>query len=388
MNKWSPYKEEIKTFFATGKMKHNIPEFLGKHGFDITANNKDVLRRYVKKLLGDQTTIEKTLEDNNLNSGDWKIAWLKDDNISMLVRNNEHSDFKSLDQIRKEFKKDLLAYKPTFQKFDRTPFADPHLFVIDIADLHVGKLATEDGTGEKSNTELAKQRAFEGVEGLLKKASGFDIEQILFVIGNDVLHTEAGKGTTSGTPQDSDGMWYDNFKIAREIYVTIIESLLTVAPVHIVHNPSNHDFVSGFMLADTIYSWFHSCPDITFDVNMRHRKYYKYGLSLIGTSHGDGAKMDQLPLLMAEEAKLDWATTEYRYIYLHHLHSKHKYKYHVSEEYIGVTVEYMRSPSVTDYWHHKAGYQHAVGAIEGFIHDKRGGQVAQLSHLFRRTYKR
>ena len=29
--------------------------------------------------------------------------------------------------------------------------------------------------------------------------------------------------------------------------------LLEVADVHIVHNPSNHDFISGFMLADSIY---------------------------------------------------------------------------------------------------------------------------------------
>ena len=193
--------------------------------------------------------------------------------------------------------------------------------------------------------------------------------------------------TTNGTPQDSDGMWYDNFKVAREVYTHIIESLLTVAPVHVVHNPSNHDFMSGFMLADTIHSWFHTCKDVTFDVTARHRKYYKYGISLIATSHGDGAKLDKLPLLMAEEAKYEWAATEFRYIYLHHLHSKHKYKFKASEDFIGVTVEYMRSPSVTDYWHHKSGYQHAVGAIEGFLHSKEGGQVAQLSHVFRRTFK-
>ena len=108
-----------------------------------------------------------------------------------------------------------------------------------------------------NNTDIAVKRAIEGVEGLLKKASGFDLDKILFVIGNDVLHVDnANKTTTSGTPQDVSGMWYDNYKIARDVYIEIIEMLLEVAPVHIVHNPSNHDYVTGFMLADSVYCWF------------------------------------------------------------------------------------------------------------------------------------
>jgi hypothetical protein len=54
----------------------------------------------------------------------------------------------------------------------------------------------------------------------------------------------------------------------------------------------------------------------------------------------------------------------------------------MSKDYIGVTVEALRSPSGTDGWHHRNGYQHAPKAVEGFIHSKDHGQVSRLTHLF------
>ena len=61
---------------------------------------------------------------------------------------------------------------------------------------------------------------------------------------------------------------------------------------------------------------------MTFDVSISHRKYFKYGSSLIGTTHGDGAKTNDLPLLMAQESN-EWANTKHRYFYTHHVHHKH-----------------------------------------------------------------
>ena len=89
-----------------------------------------------------------------------------------------------------------------------------------------------------------------------------------------------------------------------------------------------------------------------------------------------------MPLLMANESKLLWAETSYRYIYLHHLHHKDVRIFQSGKDYQGATVEYLRSPSGTDGWHHKKGYSGNLKAIEGFIHSKEHGQVAKLIHLF------
>ena len=139
----------------------------------------------------------------------------------------------------------MSAYSPTYKKYKRTEIKDKHLLVIDIADLHIGKLASNSETGDKYNKDIAVERALKGVNGILNKAKGFPIDKILFIIGNDVLHVDnSTKSTTSGTTQDVDGMWYDNYTTARDLYIKIVEMLVSVADVHIVHNPSNHDYIS------------------------------------------------------------------------------------------------------------------------------------------------
>src|SRR5690606_1549664 len=132
-------------------------------------------------------------------------------------------------------------------------------------------------------------------------------------------------------------------------------------------------YVHGFFLADVIQTYFKDMKNITFDCDISHRKYYTYGNSLIGTTHGDGAKTADLPLLMAQESK-DWSATKYRYIYTHHIHHK------VAKDYIGVSVVSLRSPSPADSWHHRNGYEHNPMAVEGFIHSKTHGQIARITH--------
>ena len=171
-------------------------------------------------------------------------------------------------------------------------------------------------------------------------------------------------------------MWYSNFLIAKQLYVDILLQLIAVADVTFHFNPSNHDYATGFFLADVIQTYFKKNKHIHFNCSIAHRKGYKYGQNLIGTTHGDGAKMNDLPLLMAQEFAREWAETKHRYVYTHHVH--HKF----SKDFIGCTVESLRSPSGTDSWHHIKGYQHAPKAVEGFIHHVEHGQVARLTHIF------
>lgn len=295
------------------------------------------------------------------------------------IASRDVKDIFSLD----DFKEDLIQ---SISKISTLPKSivrvldtntDGHLLVVDPADVHIQKLATVFETGDEYNSQIACQRVREGVEGLIQKSKGFYIDKILFVGGNDILHTDNNKRTTtSGTPQDTDVNWYTAFSIAKGLYIEVIDRLLEVADVHFVHNPSNHDWQFGTLLADVIQTYYRDCKNITFDCDLQHRKYFKYGKNLIGTTHGDGAKNDILPLLMATEQPNMWSETKHRYVYTHHVHHK------VSKDYIGVTVEALRSPSGTDGWHHRSGYTGVPKAVEGFIHHPEYGQVARLTHLF------
>ncbi len=270
---------------------------------------------------------------------------------------------------------EMKEYAPIYPKIEYKESGESYLMVIDPADIHIGKLCKAFETNDEYNTEIAVKRVLDGVQGLINKSNGYNIDRILFIIGNDVLHVDSPKRlTTSGTPQDTDGMWYTNFLTAKSVYIKCIELMMQVAPITVHYNPSNHDYTNGFFLADAISTWFRH-TDIEFNADISHRKYFSYYNNLIGTTHGDGAKEQDLPLLMAQEST-HWTKAKHRYFYTHHIHHKK------SKDYGSVCVESLRSPSGTDSWHHRNGYQHAPKAVEAFIHDKENGQIARLTHIF------
>lgn len=339
---------------------------------------KDIRKRLNKEeadLIDQYRSIKKHSNELGLDERTVKSGWLKSKNVSLYFKNPAFESFN-----HNEFMTDLIdevkKYSPKIKKIKRIKSNDGHLLVIDPADVHIGKLCRSFETGEEYNEQIAVKRVLDGVQGILDKSSGFNIDKIVLIIGNDILHTDTPKSTTtSGTSQDTSGMWYDNFMNGIQLYCDVIEKLVSIADVHVTFNPSNHDYQSGFHLAQTIKAYFHKSKNISFDVSISHRKYYRYFDNLIGSTHGDGAKFQDLPLLMAQESN-EWSDTKHRYIYTHHVHHK------VSKDFVGVTVESLRSPSGTDSWHHRNGYQHNPKAVEGFIHHKQFGQVARLTHIF------
>jgi len=304
--------------------------------------------------------------------------WYKSKKFSIFAKPNEFTRNEFLKSIE-----DLISnYSPSYPSIDYPKREDGHLLIINPADVHIGKFADSLETGEDYNIEIAKERVREGVKGILRNAEGYPIEKILFCIGNDILHTDNTMGSTTRlTPQDTDGKWFRHFTEALELYVEIVEMLIQIAPVDCVHSMSNHYYMSGFHLAHALKSWYRNTDSVYVDADPKHRKYYSWKNSLIGLTHGDGAKLNNLPLHMAQEEPIMWANTKYRYWYLHHLHHKQRYKFMSSFDNIGVTVEFLRSPSGTDSWHFSKGYTGSIKAVEGFIHNKYG-QIAHLTHIF------
>jgi hypothetical protein len=348
----------------------------------ITEKNHNTLRVRVYpdelEQLNNLRSLWNVAVDKGINPEEVKHGWIKDDNASLFIKNHNYKDpeqvaiEKSFAELLEQFK----TYSPVYPTIVREKSKDAHLLVVDPADIHIGKLCRAFETGQEYNSQIAVKRVKDGVQGLLNKSQGFQIDKVLLVIGNDILHTDTPKRvTTSGTPQDTDGMWYDNFLDGVRLYVDLIEMLMQVADVHVTFNPSNHDYTSGFYLAQLIATHFRQSDNITFDVSISHRKYFTYGFNLIGSTHGDGAKTNDLPLLMAHEAT-DWGKCKHRYIYTHHVHHK------TAKDIMSVCVESLRSPSGADSWHYRNGYIHAPLAVEGFLHHPIHGQIARLTHLF------
>ena len=393
-NKYLIFEDEIVELWNTNHGYTAIAEILiANHNLEVTSN---YLRKQVAKIIKTESLVNDLSNVNHhsaLNEHLKERGINKEDVISVKHWQSMNGELR-FSIVTKEKQrlqenellekiKDLIEdHNPYYPPIDKNKNAD-NLLVINPADIHIGKYANKKETGEEYNSEIAFKRVLEGIEGLIDKAKGFTIERVLFCVGNDILHVDnVYNTTTKGTRQDVDGKFWEHFELALDLYVKCVERLRLIAPVDVLHSMSNHDYQSGFHLAHSLQSWFRSAKDVTFDISVAHRKYYKYGKNLIGLEHGDAAKFDKLPLLMAQERPKMWSETLYRYWYLHHIHHKIKHKWLDSKDFIGVSVEYMRSPSGADSWHSRKGYCGVHKAVEGFIHQKESGQVARIVHYF------
>lgn len=367
------FHARIEELRQQGKRWEQVAKDLGE---DCAADALRMKHARYKKKFGSK--LDKHIEERGINKNNIRAVWDKNGDYSVYTKyDNNITPESMLAAFRESIEEQYGKIKP--RKLSENKSGD--LLVIDPADLHIGKLSTFEDN--KYNIALALQCANEGIHGIMDKAKGFNVKQVLFVIGNDVLHVDnPRRTTTSGTPQDTDGMWFDAFSSAISLYTkTICWVVESGFPVHVVHCPSNHDYVMGSCLAQCILAYFREDQRVTFDIDMEHRKYFKWGSSLLGFSHGDGAKQNDYPMLMANESKM-WDNTVYRYWLLHHLHHYKKVNWVSGEDYIGATVRYLRSPSQPDRWHKDNGYVGAKRAIEGFVYSYENGQIGELTHNF------
>lgn len=365
-NRYRLTQSEIKhlKLVATKECRYRLDEFKTRELYKF--------RGYDEALIDE--CIEQSISPEKVSS-----YWHKSDHFSLRVveDNKEYQN-----EFRENLLKDLQEYSPCFPKIKRKKTDNGHLFIIDIADLHINKYADAYLTGAEYNSQIAVDRAIEGTKGLLQKASGFNIDKILFVIGNDVLNTDnISKSTTKFTPQDTDKSWFTAFNIAKDCYVKCLELCLSVADVDVIHCPSNHDEMSGAFLAETVNAWFRKSKNITFNTSPKYRKYYQYYNNMIELEHGHKGKMSALPLQMANEQPKMWAETKFRYGYLHHVHHQDKTQFQSGKDFTGVNVTYLRSPSSADLWHAESGYHNMV-ACEGFLHSKDMGRISHITNYF------
>lgn len=295
---------------------------------------------------------------------------------------------------------------------DRSPYvASPvyagghHMMVLTPADIHMGKLSEALETGDEYTQEIAEKRTKEGVAALLEIGKGFGLECITVNTGNDSLHVDnSRKTTTSGTPQDTQGSIFSMFTAMQRTWIWVIEQCAEIAPVRVVFDPSNHPWVSDWMLNQSLAAWFHNDERVTFDVYqsaIRHRKYQVYGSNLIGYAHGDGAKSKDLPMVMQYEAREWWGRTLRGYWIVKHTHHKDAKAigiapYQMEKDHPGVTVirsgdnaldrnvavEVVRSPSGADGWHDRNGFVGAIKAVEAFLFHSERGQIARFTYPF------
>lgn len=336
-----------------------------------------------------------------------RLVWAKTKNddgtsYSVLMRPDEAEFPCFLDHIRETIA-DVSRPKNLPPRFEQR---EGNMLVLDPADVHIGKLSVKTETGYAYDSAVAEHRLVEGCRALVETGSLNGCTRVLLVIGNDIAHIDnPRRQTTSGTPQDTDGSIFTIHRAAQNAYIRVIEDCLAAGMgVTIIFNPSNHDWVLGFTIAQFVRAWFKDHPNVDvsdYAVSEQQRKYVRFGRNLIGFTHGGDAKQGDLPALMMVEARTHISEAHLNYWYVHHWHHKVRRAAGVrpmdrEKDHISMTVlnsgvgamegdnahiEIVRSPSAPDGWHTRNGYLNRQ-AVEAFVHHPEDGQIMRFTEWF------
>lgn len=286
-----------------------------------------------------------------------------------------------------KFFKDLLVrHKPVVYKPVKYQKAEKNLLEINIFDLHVGKLTWREETGQDYDSKIASERFRYALDQLLIRSGSYKCERILFPVGNDFFNSDTDVNTTHmGTWQSEDSRWQKTFKTGCKLLIEGIDKLREIAPVDVLVIPGNHDWTRSFFLGETLYAWYRNDKNVSINNSPNPRKYYEYGQTLLGFTHGNLEKPEALRSLMALEAKEAWARVRYKEFHCGHWHRKVTTKYAVvdkqrlTDEELGIIIRHMSSMSGTDSWHHKQGYQGPNKSAEAFVWSHEDGLQAQFN---------
>jgi len=220
---------------------------------------------------------------------------------------------KSVAEAFLRFEKRLAKHAPAMKPMKYKKITDKHMLEICLFDEHFGKLTWRRESLQDQDLKIAESMYRNAVEDLLKITQPFPVEKILFPFGHDFFHMNDATFTTprSGHNLDVDGRLSKIYEVGAFSVCRAIERCLEIAPVHVILVRGNHDEDLSYFLASHLRAYFRNDKNVTVDSETIARKYYRYGKTLLGMTHmaTRGLKPERLGLIMAKEAKADFAAT-------------------------------------------------------------------------------
>ena len=250
------------------------------------------------------------------------------------------------------------------------------LLEVNVPDLHIGKLSWGLETGGPNyDVKIAEATFNNALEVLISRVKGYSFDQILFILGNDLLNSDDIESrTTAGTYVSSDARYHKTFAVARTMTIKAIQRLKQLAPVKVIPVYGNHDRLSSWHLADSVEMFFTNDSEVTIDNRPRTRKYHQFGKVLLGFTHGDKGKKTDYPLIMATEEPVLFGSSKYREIHTGHLH-----KSQLDEQH-GVRVRILPALCPADDWHSQNGFVGNIRSAEAYIWDREEGLIGIVFH--------
>ncbi|MEK9723559.1 MAG: LysR family transcriptional regulator [Rhodospirillaceae bacterium] len=239
--------------------------------------------------------------------------------------------------------------------------------VYPMGDPHVGMYSWHEETGHDFDLGIAERNLSRAVDHLVALAP--PTEHAVVINLGDMLHADNQAGVTarSGHALDVDSRWQRVMVTAiRIMHRTIDRALSKHQHVSVFNAIGNHDDLSSLMLALALAERYRDDPRVTVDTSPNVFRFHRFGDNLIGVTHGNGLKIDQLPGIMAHDVPKLWGETRHRFWYVGHVHHTQV------KEVPGCTVESFRTLAPRDAWHNAKGYRSGRDMVCDVLHRKWG----------------
>lgn len=355
--------------------------------FESTVNKEkgtsDIVFSSPKKALSD----DEIFKECNLSKDKWSLVQIYQKkrasgfvytaNFKAISKNDPKSVQKDIEHILNNYKSNYIPLKSQ-DILCNTQFSDPVAVYISMTDSHLDRLTV----GKRGLDDAVKQY-LDTVEYLILKSYCCNlIDEICYVIGNDLFDSDTYYSTTTdGTQQHSNVMYDESYEKIFDMQVKAICKLKQFCnKLHIKFVPGNHDRTKGFFLVHALNVYFQHDKNIIFDRTADNTKVYTYGENFIGMHHGD-TKPEQLPLYFATRYYKEWGKAHYHEIGIGDKHTKKGWELKIKptdDEYSGVRI--FMTPSLCDnnQWEKSKMFDTSIAAGICRIYSKKEGKCGEF----------
>jgi hypothetical protein len=272
--------------------------------------------------------------------GNVKATWLKTDATAP-----------SIEEIGEQIREALEGYEPPKSFAEAPQVSDADIATIyPLADWHVGLLSWKKETGHNYDLKIGQHIIKTAMTRLIGVSPG-SAQGVVLGLG-DLMHADNYRNQTakSGHFLDVDGRYPRVLLVSTQLIIFTIDLALQRHESVLVRIlPGNHDDQSAIAVTLAVSMYYSNNPRVTVDDDAGRFWWWTWGKCLVGATHGDQAKMKDIPLIMANRNPEAWGRSKHRYAYTGHIHKETAIDN-------GVKVESFQTPVAPDSWTVGMGY--------------------------------
>lgn len=241
---------------------------------------------------------------------------------------------------------------------------------VNIPDLHLGRQVSA-ALHKEYNMQLAHDVYMDAMNYFYQINKQKDIEKVVLLMGSDFMNVDTtSQTTTHGTMQEEEASYKDSFDMAIVSAIDAIELWRSKGyMIEIKMIPGNHDKQRVYALGCVLTAQYRDIDSVVIDNNHLPRKYFVYGVNLIGFSHGKEDYKRLKSVYQVEMRKYMSQCTNIEF------HCGHTHQEKVVEDFGSVIIRTVPSLAENSNWEIEGGYRGNRRA-QAFLYQKQQGLLA------------